>query len=286
MIRAELKNYLILSAGEDTAAVVDRAVELFEQYDPECEFMNSYDSAVGDNVDNFDEAVCDQVIHLTETLLDSVLNQHSIFTTDIATTTDKTDIARALLMLQSWENKAQIEIELDVDGSNEEKLCGLFAMVNGDSVERYLPLIDKFDKNLLEKIREELLQTLEEEVIDISEIERNLTDYKKVKAVYSEPSKFDDLLKTPGAIGQPFLIYLNNWALINAKYLTDLDSGNIAKIFSREILLMACLSKEGLSQVQKSLRDNMNLITTDLADSTKIYTAVTQAFLEVNRAQV
>lgn len=284
MIYSELKNYLVQSTSPETVALVERAVKALERLDPESEFMDTYDSVVGATIGQYDQDLIDAIVSTTVTMMEDVLQQHSIVTTEQATLSDKIEIVEALLMLQDWENKAEIEIALQTEGNQLEKLCGLFGLVHGKPVEYYLGLIDRFNPSLLDKVQEELLHTFEQELVDIGDIEQNLRDYQKVKSVYDSPSKLDDLLKYPGAIGQPFLTYLTPWIAAHEKYLGDELTPIFIQGMAADFMRIAALSKEGLSKAQLSVREHVHLLTTDLGQTGKIDAAVTQALLEVSRA--
>lgn len=284
MIYDELKNYLTLTASIETVKLVDEAVQILDEFGVE-EYMDIYSFNFGENTAFGDECIVDNIVAVTDTILTTLLERHSIQLSEIALISDKIYILRGLLRMQNWEDKDTLQLVMDSGETSNEILAELIAVVNGGSVDHVLSLIETFNESLLDRFKEEFLATHHDLLIDPSEIEQQVTDYKKVKkATDNLPSKLDRMLDHPGSIGLPFKLYLSVYLLEYKQYLNETFSDNDARVLAHELILMAALSEEGLAATVKSVRDNMNEITADLNIATKIDIAVTQLLLEVNRA--
>lgn len=285
MIYDELKNYLTLTASIETVKLVDDAVQILDEFGVE-EYMDIYSFNFGENTAFGDECIVDNIVAVTDTILTTLLERHSIQLSEIALISDKIYILRGLLRMQNWEDKDTLQLVMDSGETPSEILAELIAVVNSGSVDHVLSLIETFNESLLDRFKEEFLATHHDLLIDPSEIEQQVADYKKVKkATDNLPSKLDRMLDHPGSIGLPFKLYLRVFLLVEYKqYLNEAFTDISARVLAHELILIAALSEEGLSAAVKSVRDNMNEITVDLNIATKIDIAVTQLLLEVNRA--
>lgn len=286
MIYDELRYYMTNASSPQQVMLLDRAHSLLSQLDDEESFMDGYDAVCGEFEEMGDETVVDQVMVFTDQLITHALTAHSITMADHATLRDKIDVLQGLMDLQHWGDRAELDAIVQMGESSMEKLCGLLALVSFTQTERYLAVIHSFNPSLLQRIKDELLRLVEEELVDPSTYERNVTEFKRVKAAFGQGSAFERMLSFPATINQPFQMYFDIWSTqARDQALAKMNDEAGLKEFAVEWLYMSSLSEEGLAAAPQLFSQRAEAVTTDLDLIGRLIKTLNNTLMELSREQ-
>lgn len=284
MIYSELKNYLTQVTSTEKVALMDRVIEVLDIFADD-EYMNIFDSNIGENEGLGNDAVVDNVFDVAKLLLESLLQSRGIVLVEDATLSDKIDMLVGISRLLNWEDKDTLLMIVENDGSPVEKFSELIAVVNNSSIDHVLSKIEDFNDDLVRRFKEDYLDAKQNELVAPDENFQNIEDYKKIKRAFGDaPNWADHILRSPGSIGVPFSLYLRMYLLENARYFTSELSPTLIKVLAVDLLYLCALSEEGLAHASKTIRAHMSEIMTDINNATKLDIAISQLVVEVNRA--
>lgn len=284
MIYSEIKNYLTQVTSIERVQLMDRVNELLEIFADD-EYLNIFNTCIGEASAFGDEAVIDALFEVAESLITALLRRRGIVLNETATLSDKVDILSAVNRLLSWEDKTSLLVIVENDAAPVERFSELVALVNGTSIDHVLSLISEFEDALIERFKDDYLLITSMELIPPEDTDRQMADYKKVKALFGNaPTWADQITRLPASIGMPFSLYLRMYLLERAQYFAGEMSDSIMKVLAIELIHICALSEEGLAKSLQTVRAHMSEIMTDINNSTKLDVVFTQLMVEVNRA--
>jgi len=219
------------------------------------------------NVDKQD--MLDQFYSRVVEMIYLYLDENSIILTEQATLSDALSIAIALQLLPYYLD-AQTVLNITTQSIDDnDKICELLALTGDFNVEQLLPLIDRVNPNLCDRLQKIMQDKVEDNYFNEQndKIVKNLKllnlFYKKEFGQNSD--SYFDYIKNGLPIGQQFEYYVNE----THHDFDELTSPNIDE-YACKILVLLLMSQDASEQPLKTFRDNSSNIFSSLDVLTKV----------------
>lgn len=283
MIYDELRNYLVQSSSIETVDQIDKAVGVFDSFNVE-DYMNLYDAAMGEHLDGSDEEMVDAILEVTTSLLKTLLDRFQVALSDDATLSDLIDVMAGLYKIETYEHPEGFFITLEnTEVGKEEMFCELLALVNSDSVEKYLVVVTKVSQALMDRIKEVCTEANVNVDDSGDEISIRIKSYQKVQAAFNnEPSSFDYCLNHIGTVGMAFASYMKPYLIDHREYFAEPVAEHAFIMAAKDFLRMSALSLEGFAKTTDLLKTHAAEFFPALSSTTKFNQVVINLLTKVH----
>ena len=284
MIYEELKNYLTEVSGSALTELFDRAVALFDLYELP-EYMDTFDAVLGDHLSGNEQDSMDALTNTLISYLDKLLNEHGVFTNELASISFKLDLINGIYLLQHYEDWRSIAVIAMQTTSSMEIFSELMGLVINHTVDNILPYLDIVEDSLISTIKEELTEAKSEEIISVAEVQTQIEAYRKFKMRNRNDALWADKFFThTDAIGLPYHTYLCVYLDENGHRLAAGHEDTLPiKQVAEDLFSLMCLSEEGIGRAKDMIRKYADLIYSELKYTTALDSAVSDITMEYSR---
>ena len=275
MIYEELKNLISRVRSDYTVQIFDEAVGLFELMGQD-DYMSIFEATVGASSLLSDNELIDALLTDLHVIVDNILAVQGVRLIEEVLASDKIKIAKGLLAIFDYSDRAGILRILETDYNPEEKIAELLSLVTDMSTEDIFINIQEVNPavptKMIELIHEEANQFVENAY---NKTMKSIVDlYVKFKENLLEKKPFftDKYLMDVSTLGMSFEYYLEDTLqhpefkslLAKLDTLTKMSDEATAQEVSLYLIGMAILCIDGQSNPNDVIRSNMHLVTNNI----------------------
>jgi hypothetical protein len=269
------QEFELFISGNYTQPVIELMHEAFDLLDefevPDYEEQYMTLLMTADNSDT--AAVRDDFFAQLQGDLKLILQQHQVKLQDETPMSVYVEVVRALRVLEDWEDKASLQVELEQADPCEERFCNLLELVTPYDATYFMAYVESVSLSLLDKLLEIGEEKSSEENVegtDQEQLERMVTRLKQMFAseTYANCTSALGMIMEGIALGASFLFYANR---IHTQ-LNQLDP----ELAAREICLCLMMSADGYLNPKGVYQKNSDKLFEDI-------TRITAVDLQLNK---
>lgn len=285
MIYDELRNYLSISTDLDTVEMFDKAIEIFEKFEIP-DYMDIFQNVVGDNTDVGDLEVIDNLKLMLSKLLDRILVMHGVVLNSECTYTHKLAYAEGMYRICNYEDRSTILLILENVQSTQESFAELMQLVTPYCADVTLSFLESVEDTLISSMKRIYVDPEVNKIQFAEDVEKQTTAYLKIKEKLfsNSPCWADKYFNYQEAIALPFITYLSIYIKEKTQYLTNDISDTGMKILAMDLLSIAALSEESISNSILTIRKYSDKIYTDINLITKLDLMINKLLMEYHNA--
>lgn len=297
MIYDELKNLITLVRADDTVDVFDEAVKLFDSMGQD-NYMDIFEATVSSSPNLTDDQLVTELLNDLNLLLDNIFSIQGVKLIDEVLISDKIKIARGLIAIFDYSDKASMARVIETDLNPEEKLAELLNMVTDIPTEECFSLLAEVNPAVPTRIGELILEEATENMQAVyNDLMKSIVESYivfKERLLDKKPFYTDKYFKDAQTIGLDYKYYLDE--LLQADEFKGLlaKMDNLGKIsddtvyddVSKYLIAVYLLSIHEQTNPIQVIRDHMSLVTSNVDSLTKLESSVSKNLIKLTSTGV
>jgi hypothetical protein len=295
MIYDELKNLISITRSDNTVEIFDNAVLLFEAMG-EDNYMQIFEATMGASPNLSDDELIGELIVDLHVIVDNLFMIQGIKLIDDTLISDKIKIARGLLSIFDYSDKAAIARILETDLNPEEIIAEILPLVCDIQTEEAFSLLAEVNEAVPGRLKALIIPQpdIEQEDPYGAAIQRIIASYGQFKEKILESKSFytDRFLNSMDTIGLDYDTYLNE--LLKHKPFQDLlsymdaapktGSVDVFDSVSKYLIGISILSIDGHDNYINTIKHHLTDITNNVSSLTRLESAISDNLIKLSRA--
>lgn len=253
MIYDELRNYLNLTTDEDTVALFDSAVEVFDSFGVE-NYMDVFDATMGDNTELGENFVVDGLRGAMASYVNSILKEHGIVATEMATISQRIELCKGLLLLSQYEEKNVVRLILEGNESAHETVAELLSLTTSFKTDMGMSLMESVEDSLMEKLKV-VFNEDEYEIVPGEDVSVYTNAFLKLKNKHARVLWAERFLDHPDVIGLSFSTYFKAFMSEMGHLFNEQMDKEAVEAIALEMVGATALSEATIEKCSETLKD-------------------------------
>ncbi len=297
MIYDELKNLISLTRVDNTVDTFNEAVSLFDLMGQD-DYMQIFEATISSSPGLSDGELVDELLVDLHVIVDNIFSMQGIKLVEDTQINDKVKMAKGLLTVFEYSDKAGIIRVLETDMNPEEKVAELISMMTDMSTEDIFSLLENVNEavpvRMLQVINEEAEQFMETSYNELMKSIVDLYMQFKEKLLEKKPFYTDKFIIEVNTIGLGYNTYLED--LLKDQQFTDLlsEMEKLGKINESDVyhdvslylIAIAILSPEGQANIIGAIREHMHLLTTNINALSRLESYISKNLIKLTSTGV